>query len=262
MSGRNKYVAFALTSARQRLLDRSAVVGRMAFYAILLFIFSRLWEVVLADETVGGIGPANFVWYLAITEWIVLSLPEIYIDVERDVNDGDLAYRLTRPAPYPVARLAEAFGDALVRLASLGVAGFGLAWAMTGSIPLSPLVLALLVPLGVLSAATSLVFHFTIGLSSFWIHDCRPVYWIWQKAGFVLGGLIVPLELYPQWLRTIAEWSPFSAMLHGPAHLGLGGDPSDASFVAARLVVWLAVAAGVLAFTYHRAVRRLTMGGG
>jgi ABC-2 type transport system permease protein len=258
----NKYLALAATSARERVLDRTALVGRMGFYAILLFIFSQLWEAVLEREAIGGFGPANFVWYIAITEWIVLSLPEIYVDVERDVHDGDLAYRLTRPVPYPVARLAEAFGDALVRLASLGVVGFALAWTMTGTVPIDASVLALLLPLGMLSAATSLAFHFTIGLSSFWIHDCRPVYWVWQKCGFVLGGLLVPLELYPAWLSRVALLSPFAAMLNGPGRLALGGDPIDACVVACKLVFWLAVAIGVLALVYHRAVRRLTLGGG
>jgi ABC-2 type transport system permease protein len=88
------------------------------------------------------------------------------------------------------------------------------------------------------------------------------VYWVWQKCGFVLGGLLVPLELYPAWLRDVALASPFAAMLHGPAHLSLGGDAIDALVVAGKLVVWLGVASAVLVFTYHRAVRRLTMGGG
>ena len=257
-----KYFALAATSARQRVLDRTALVGRMAFYALLLFVFTRLWEAVLERTTIAGVEAAHFVWYIAVTEWIVLSLPEIHVDVERDVHDGDLAYRLTRPAPYPAARLAEAFGDALVRLASLGLVGFVLAWTMTGVVPLSAATLVVLVPLGVMSAATSLVFHFTIGLASFWIHDCRPVYWVWQKCAFVLGGLLVPLELYPAWLRDVASLSPFAAMLHGPGRLALGGDPTDAIVVGGRLALWLGVAVVVLVLVYHRAVRRLTMGGG
>jgi hypothetical protein len=51
-------------------------------------------------------------------------------------------------------------------------------------------------------------------------------------------------------------------MLHGPGRLSLGGDAFDALVGAGKLAIWLAVAIGVLAFTYHRAVRRLTMGGG
>jgi ABC-2 type transport system permease protein len=85
---------------------------------------------------------------------------------------------------------------------------------------------------------------------------------VWQKFSFVLGGLLVPLQFYPAWLRDVALHSPFAAMLHGPGRLALGGDPIDALVVGGKLLVWLAVAMGVLLFVYHRAVRRLTIGGG
>jgi hypothetical protein len=38
-----------------------------------------------------------------------------------------------------------------------------------------------------------------IGLLDVWGQYARPVYWIWQKSLFVLGGLMLPLSLYPSW---------------------------------------------------------------
>jgi ABC-2 type transport system permease protein len=257
-----RYGAFARIAARQRLRDRGAFVGRMGFYALIVFIFSRLWDVVLAKHPIDGLGPEHFVWYLAITEWIVLSIPLVNLDVEEDVRSGDLAYRITRPLPYPATRLAEAIGDLVVRMAVLGAFGFVLAWWITGTIPIGPLAFATLLPLGLLAAVVSLVFYVGIGLTAFWIHDTRPVYWMWQKAAFVLGGLMVPLSLYPDWLRPIAEWSPFAAILFGPARIGLGADPAFAALVAVKLLGWLVVAAALVAWTYRRGLRTVTIGGG
>ena len=251
-----KYAAIVATAARQRLLDRGAVVGRMGFYAILLFIFSRLWEAVAAD------GAQTYVWYIAVTEWIILSVPNVHLDVEEEVNGGDLVYRLTRPVPYPAAKLAEAFGDFLLRLVILGVVGFAVAFAVTGIVPISPVMFVLLVPVGVLAGAVMLVFHFTIGLSAFWLHDARPLYWVWQKAAFILGGFLVPLSLYPDWLREIALLTPFSAYLYGAGKLALGAAPIDALTSAARITGWLVVALAVLLVVYRRALRRVTIGGG
>ncbi len=257
-----KYVAIATVAARQRLLERTALVGRMAFYAFMLFVFAELWEAVLSGESLPGIGPENFVWYIATTEWIVLSIPPVHLHVEEDLNEGTLIYQLTRPTPYPLAKLSEAFGDMLVRLASLGAAGFILAYVVTGVAVLGPLQLMVLIPLGVTAASLQLVFQFTIGLGSFWIHDCRPLHWVWQKAGFVLGGLLVPLSFYPDWLRTIALASPFAAMLHGPGQLALGAELSSAFFILAKLLVWMALAITILILVYRRARRRVTVGGG
>jgi ABC-2 type transport system permease protein len=251
-----KYVAIAATAARQRLLDRGAVVGRIGFYAILLFIFARLWDVVATEAA------QTYVWYIAITEWIILSVPSIHTDVEEEVHHGDLVYRLTRPVPFPAAKLAEAFGDFLLRLAVLGATGFTVAFAVTGIVPIAPVMFVLLVPVGVLAGALMLVFHFTIGLGAFWLHDCRPLYWVWQKAAFILGGFLVPLHLYPAWLRELALVTPFSAYLYGAGKLALGAGPLDALGSAARIAGWLVVAVGVLVLVYRRALRRVTIGGG
>lgn len=257
-----KYVAIATVAARQRLLERTALFGRMAFYTFMLFVFSELWDAVLSEQPLTDVGPENFVWYIAITEWIVLSIPPVHLHVEEDLNEGTLIYQLTRPTPYPLAKLSEAFGDMLVRLASLGTVGFVIAYFVTGSAVLGPPELIVLIPVGITAATLQLVFQFTIGLGSFWIHDCRPLHWVWQKAGFVLGGLLVPLDFYPEWLRNIALASPFAAMLHGPGRLALGAEPLSGVGILAKLLVWMALATALLIVVYRRARRRVTVGGG
>ena len=255
-------LAFARIAARERLRDRAAILGRMGFYALILFIFARLWSVVLARSPIEGIDANNFVWYLAITEWIVLSVPLLYQDIEDDVIGGGLVYRLTRPIPYVVARLSEAVGDLAVRMLALGMFGFGLAWAYTGSIPFGwPGGLAV-AGLGLAAGCLTLVFYASIGMLAFWIHDTRPVYWMWQKASFVLGGLIVPLELYPPWLRSIASASPFAALLHGPGRIALGGPLESALPVAVRLIGWTVVATLLAWCIYRRGLTTVTVGGG
>lgn len=258
----HKALAYCRIAARQRLHDRAAVIGRIGFYALVLFIFSRLWSIVLERSPIEGIDASNFVWYLAITEWIVLSVPLMHNDVERDVIAGDLVYRLTRPVPYPIARFAEGFGDLVVRMAVLGVFGFTLAWLYTGQVPFGLLGGLAVALLGVAAGALTLVFYLIIGLLAFWIHDTRPVYWLWQKASFVLGGLIVPLQLYPDWLRTLAAWSPFSALLHGPGRIALGDSPEFALGVALRLAAWTVATVLAAALVYRRGLRTVTVGGG
>lgn len=257
-----KTTAFVRIAARERLRDRAAIIGRMGFYALILFIFTRLWNVVLEQRPIDGLDASSFVWYLAITEWIVLSVPMLFLDIEKDVRDGDLVYKLTRPLPYPVAKLAEGFGDLLVRMAFLGAFGFALAWAYTGHVPMSLHAWMLLLPVGLAAGALTLVFYAIIGVLAFWIHDSRPIYWMWQKASFVLGGLIVPLELYPDWLRTVAAWSPFSALLHGPGQLALGAPTEVIAIVIAKLAAWTVVAALLLAWIYKRGLRAVAVGGG
>ena len=62
----------------------------------------------------------ELLWYLAITEWVILSLPPIHLRIESDVRTGDIAYRLPRPISYLGSRLAEEAGDVALRMTTLG----------------------------------------------------------------------------------------------------------------------------------------------
>jgi len=255
-----KAAVLARVAARHRLSQRAAAIGRAVTYAIMLFVFSRLWSVIAAAYP-GTSPPADRVlWYIAITEWIVLSMPQMHGDIQDELRAGDLLYRLTRPIAYPWARLGEGLGDLVVRMGLLGIAGFGFAYLLTGTVPLGARELAWVVPLGVLAASVGVVFELAIGFTSFWLHDCRPVYWIWQKGLFLLGGLLVPLSLYPEWLRAIAVWSPFAAILHGCGTLALGeGEPL---LVGLRLLAWFAIGLGLVALVFRRGLAQLDGGGG
>ena len=257
-----RYLAVAATALRQSLSERAAVVGRAGFYAIILLIFSRLWTVVIESGALPGRSAAELLWYLAITEWVILSLPPIHLDIEHEVRTGDIACRLPRPLSYVGAKLAEGAGDALLRMATLGAAGIALAWVLGGGLPADPRGLVFVVPLGLLAVAVGLMFHAAIGLGAFWLQDCAPIYWIWQKLAFILGGLLLPLEIYPAWLREIALWTPFSALMHGPGRMSFGWDPAFAGLVTLRLLLWAAVAALLLVVVYRRALRVLDVNGG
>lgn len=260
-----KYLGVALLSARQRLQERAALYGRILFYFLILLIFTRLWEAVLGAAPATRVGPrqnaASYVWYLAVTEWIILSQPTLHLDIEADVRNGDVAYHLARPMSYAGAKLAEAFGELTVRWVVLGASGVLFARLLCGQWPsLAGLGLAGLV--GCLSSVVLLLSYAAIGLSSFWIHDCTSVYLIWQKLCFALGGLMVPLSIYPAWLRQIALHSPFAALLYGPGQLVMTPDWSLAFGWASSLLAWGASFLIVVLWLEHRGRRTLTLHGG
>ncbi len=257
-----KYASVGLTAIRQSLTERGALIGRMAFYAVILFIFSRLWDVVVARGAVGDLSTKELLWYLAVTEWVMLSLPLVHMQIEADVRRGDIAYLLPRPISYLGSRMAESAGDFLLRATSLAVAGCALAWWMVGGLPEDPRGLLLALPLGLMAGWVGLCFHAAVGLCAVWLQDCSPVYWIWQKCAFVLGGLMLPLEVYPDWLRDLALWTPFSAIMHGPGRMVFGWQPELAAWVALKLLFWGVVATAFLMFVYRRALRALEVNGG
>ncbi len=259
-----KYAALALASARRALAERGALAGRVVFLGVILFIFSRVWETVLARGAVAvsGAGKTELIWYLAVTEWCVLSIPQVYLAIESDVRTGDIACRLVRPVSYLGAQLAEALGETGLRLLVLGPAGAGIAFALSGAWPSDPRGLLLALPLAALASVLAVLSTAAIGLSAFWIVDTSPIYWIWQKLAFVLGGLLLPLELYPDWLRAVARFSPFPAMSWGPGRMAFGFAPGAALETLLELLVWSALVGAGLVWLSRRARLRLSVSGG
>lgn len=260
--GLAKYVAFVELSLRRTVAERIVVLARMAFYVIILLVFSRLWMVVLERGAVAGLGPVECLWYLAVTEWVALSQPPVHLDIEREVRTGEVAARITRPVSYAGSKAAEALGELMARLLLLGGAGFFAAFALSGALPGDPRGMAFLLPLGLLAGVLLTLMHTLIGLTAFWLEDVSPGYWIFQKLTFVLGGLMLPLDIYPTWLQQIALWSPFSAALYGPGQMVLRFDAVAAAATGTKLLCWIALVVLAIAVMQQRALRALEAHGG
>lgn len=233
------------------------LVGRIAFYCIVLMIFSRLWQAVALDDRVW----ADYVWYLAVTEWIMLSQPSLHLEIESDVRSGDVAYHMARPISYVGSKLAEGAGDLALRLPVLGLCGLLFGRWFSGEWPsVDGLLLAL--PVGLLASVFLVLSYAAIGLCAFWVHDVTPAYFIWQKLAFLLGGLMLPLSIYPEWLRTIALHTPFAAALYGPGQLIMQGSGELALRLSCELLAWITLT-GVVVFELERRGRRaITLHGG
>jgi ABC-2 type transport system permease protein len=259
--GAAKYLAFVRVARRELGRQPAELAVRALVYLLLMVVFSRLWNAVGESGMPAGYRRQDVVWYLVMTEWIVLGVPLAYLPIEEEVRRGDVAYALLRPVSYLASTYALALGRLTLRLPFLGLVGFGLGWWLSGgALPNAP-AFGRAIALGVLSAMLLTLFYVLIGISSFWLTDVAPVYWVTQKLLFVLGGLMLPLELYPSTLQDIARFTPYPSMLNGPAStlLERGGDVSG---LALELGLWSGAVVAISALALTRASRALTLHGG
>ena len=73
-----------------------------------------------------------------------------------------------------------------------------------------------------LAITANLLAQHTVAAIAFWIRDAGSVWFLYMKAVFILGGMIIPLELLPDWLERISLLTPFAAMAYAPARLAAG----------------------------------------
>lgn len=256
-----KYAAFARISVVRARRERGELYGRVAFFAVILGVFSSLWRAVGEAGMPVAADPKALVWYLAATEWILLSAPPLHIEIQEAIRRGDVVYQLGRPASYVLAELAAGLGLVAVRAPLLGLTAFLCAFAFTAWTP--PLgALAMVVPFGLVACALITALHVLIGLLAFWLQDVSPVSWVWQKLMFVLGGLMLPVALYPDFIQRAAAFTPFPALLAGPASFVLPNGTVTPGALARDLVVWSSVTALAVYWIFRRATSALTINGG
>jgi ABC-2 type transport system permease protein len=256
-----KYLAFAWIAAAEGRRDRAELYGRMVFFVVIIGVFSSLWRATREAGLAIAADPRSLVWYLAGTEWILLSAPLIHVDVQESLRRGDVACQLGRPVSYVGATFAQGLGLVLSRSPLLAATAFLCAFAFTGWVPPWQ-TLAAVALFGSIATALLTALHLAIGLLAFWLGEVTPVFWVWQKLLFVFGGLMLPIRLYPPIMRRLASLTPFPDILAGPASFVLDGESVRMDVLAARLAMWSVVTTLVVVWMYARARRDLEVNGG
>lgn len=259
-----KYGAVLRTQLSASLAYPLDLLARGITILIFLWVFLHLWTktyATMGSTSIEGLSLADTMWYLLLTESIVLSKPRVSTEIARKVRDGSVAYLLNKPFVFPLYELAVGLGDGLLRFLSCFGLGALLVWASVGPSP--PLYTW---PLAMVAVLLAWVLDFCIaaliGLLAFVTEDVEAFVWIYSKMVLVLGGVLIPLEFFPAWLRTIAQALPFAYTAWAPARLFV--DPSAAAFlrVTAAQAAWILALGLALAWAWRAATRRLEINGG
>ena len=213
-------IASAIAGARfgavQALAAWPVLLGRVIFYLLILVVLAALWDKVASEQVsplAGMLPPSGLAVYVGVTEWVTLSVVAIQQRLEDDIRNGALESYLLRPKSYLLQRVAPATGETMVRLAVLGAAGLA-ALAMSGRPLPAPGVLLALLLLGTMGCVLGMLLYVLVGLAAFWMRRVLPAMLIVQKLSFLLGGLVAPISLYPDWLYGFAKATPFGAQLY------------------------------------------------
>ena len=206
-----------------------------------------------------GYSVTALTWYIATSEAAYMTLSIRMIEeIGDDIASGAVAAELLRPAPVLGVRVASQLGRALPRLAACALLGAALCLIAVGRPPdLVGVVLA--VPALILAITCNLLAQHAVASASFWLRDARSTWFLYQKLIFISGGMLIPLEVLPDWLRHVAMALPFMTMAYAPARLASG-------HVEPWLLVvqlgWLVALGGTATVLFSAGERRLQAVGG
>jgi ABC-2 type transport system permease protein len=248
------------TAARRVLRNRPPLIARVLMYLVVLVVLSSLWRAAIgAHGAVAGYHFPAMLWYLTIAEASVISIdPRLIEHVGSAIGDGSVSVEMLRPISVVGFRLASSFGDSAGRFAVAVVAGSAFAWSQVGPPP-NVWAFALALPSAMIALIANLSAQHTFAAMAFWVNDAKAAWFLYQKLVFLIGGMLLPLELLPSGMETAARFLPFWSMSYAPARLASGHlDPVLLLGQAAWLVALVAAAT----YVFGLGQRRLAVAGG
>lgn len=192
--------------------------------------------------------------------WTVSSLPE-------EIRNGTLNRHLLKPLHPLWFHVAEHLTQKALQLLHLVPVVAVVAWAVGPRLPALDLAPARLVVLGA-ALAMGVILRFTmttaIAMTGFWIERVENLNLVFNAAVWaLLGGMVVPLETMPSWLRWITDLLPYRYSLSFPIEILRGRiAPAAAAagfgVAAAWCLAWFVVGRAL----WRRGLRAYTAYGG
>lgn len=187
-------------------------------------VMLALMTAVAREGPVGRFGQEEFTaYYLAALVVRLLTGAWVIWEVNFEIRQGTLAYRLLRPIHPLVAYACENVGAMPLRLlAALPIGTAAVLLAGPGHLTRDPLLLAVF-PLSILGAwLITFLAMSLIGALAFYVESSGALFEVWLGLFGVFAGYLLPLELFPGWLATAARFLPFRYMLAFPVEMIVG----------------------------------------
>jgi len=144
-------------------------------------------------------------------------------DIALTIRSGDVVSDLSKPFDYYSFWLAQDVGRAVFHLFFRAVPTLFIGVLLFDArLPDDPLRWLAFLLSGALAIWISFGLRFLSNISSFWLLDYRGVGLLLMFMNGFFGGLLVPLNYWPNWARPIAEALPFAGMIQVPVDVYLG----------------------------------------
>lgn len=260
----SKYFALAKADFFEKLSYFGTQVFSSFFICLIIFIFFNIWAAIYAGKSViEGFTIAQMLWYLAVGELIVMSSQLRWIEtISDEVRTGIVASMLLKPMNYVFSKLVLHVSNFLYGFFTSGFLVVFVVYYLAGPINVSLQAIIFSFISIMFGTLLNFVILASLGFIAFWIEESHAISWIYQKGLFILGGMLIPLDVYPAWIKGAIINLPFSFIIYNPAKLFIQFD----FFEFLRVLFWQVgyiVVFGVILFVIYKiGIRRLQINGG
>lgn len=265
------YLPFAANEMKRQMAYKGA------FYLFILidlfssFIRYYLWMAIYGSsgqEVLGGLSRSEMVVYVFMV-YVTSSVVMISIStkVSDDVVMGTVAMNLIKPIDYRLSLISQAFGALMYRFLVPCI----FIWAGLEIYKVTVLGLTLAggkeILLYLLSCIMSfliyVLFDFCFGMIAFFTTYIFGLRLVKEALLGFLTGQLIPISFFPEAVRHVFDFLPFSSMVYTPVMIYLGKyTGSTLMFMLLRQAAWVMILYLLGSFIWKQVTKRLVVLGG
>jgi ABC-2 type transport system permease protein len=251
-----KQVTTLLSTYYAYMLEYRAELFLWALSGSLPFILMGIWMQASSSGQF-GLNPIDFARYF-LAAFIVRQFNVVWViwEFEKEVVQGLLSPRLLQPIDPVVHHLASHISERAARLPfiiGLTILFFVL-YPESFWLPSLGNTATFTVVLGLAFILRFLV-QYTFALFAFWIERAAAIEQLWFLFYLFLSGVVAPLEMFPETVRQIVEWTPFPYFVYFPAAL-IVGFPVHVGRGMIVMLTWILVFAIINRGLWRRGLKR------
>jgi ABC-2 type transport system permease protein len=247
--------------ARKRMSYRAdfwinSVVGILVNFSVFWFLTHAMFAA-SGRSALGGFTPRGMVLYYVFVILMakIVQSNEMEMGVAQDIYEGHLNRYLLYPVPYAAVKCAEQAGWLAPQAIQLCI--FGVLGPLAVGIPEEIHISLASVAMSLVSLIVANLLHFLIIFPihavAFWADNVWSLVVAERLAISLLGGLLFPLALFPEWIHGPLSWLPFPYLFSVPVRV-LMGDVGLAEWGAGLAIAagWCGVAAALGRWVWRR----------
>lgn len=217
-------------NAIQTLLSyRSNILFYFIGNILKIFVFFFLWKAIFAssgEEILRGFSFPDMVIYLILTNFIYELSGNVGSEMHEEISSGQISMSLIKPISFRFRIYFTSLGDTIYSFMMSGVPSLvatyiiAYIYGISSQLTIGNLFLFLLSL--ILSLIVRMSYTFIVSLLGF---VTTNMFGVWQVNNAIVrlcSGAIIPLTFFPETIRKIFEFLPFSSFISTPLNIFLG----------------------------------------
>ena len=255
------FIMFSNYGLRTLLADRAMFITDFILAIMLPFVMQVLiWNAIYTDSSIQieNFTHTQILFYYALVLVIVRlnNGYDVILHLSQQIQEGKLEMMIVKPLSYPLQRLAVFMGESILYLIPVATV------LILFYEQISLLTLGKFFILLIIAYLMSFVFALLLATATFWIVEYSLLLSFQLVAYSLLGGLLLPPSMWPNFLLPLMQYNPFRYMIAAPAEFIVSGN--SALFIEALLgsLIYLAIFLLLFLLSWKRGLKIYTGAGG